>query len=263
MIHKDFALDIDSPIATITINRPSQLNAITSEMWQQIPQIATELQSNDSVRVVIFQGAGTKAFSAGADINDFDTTRSTPQLAQKYRQNVDEACDAISSLTKPTVAAIEGYCLGGGFELALCMDIRVSSDTAKFGLPAAKRGIAISHHHLEKLIQVVGHNEANYLLLTGRSIDANRALSLGLVSTITEHGKLYDATAALAIEIAELSPVSHRFHKQALSDLKRYGGVRGIPKDSLQAIDATEASNDFIEGVTSFKEKRDAHFPGN
>ena len=98
MIHKGFALDIDSPIATVTINRPSQLNAITSEMWQQIPQIATELQSNDSVRVVIFQGAGTKAFSAGADINDFDTTRSTPQLAQKYRQNVDEACDAISSL---------------------------------------------------------------------------------------------------------------------------------------------------------------------
>ena len=258
----DFSIGIDSSVATITINRPSQLNAITLEMWQEIPRIASQIESNDSVRVIIFQGADVKAFSAGADINDFATTRSTPGLARKYRQTVDDACEAISNLTKPTIAAIEGYCLGGGFELALCRDLRVASTTAKFGLPAAKRGIAISHHHLEKLIQVVGNGEANYLLLTGRSIDADRALSLGLVSIITEHQKLYDDAASLATEIAQLSPISNRFHKRALSDLRRYGGVRGIPNASLQIIENTEASEDFIEGVNSFQEKRKASFPG-
>ncbi len=261
-MNNDLFLEIDPPLGIVTINRPSQLNAITFEMWQEMPSIARKLDSDDSVRVVIFQGSGERSFSSGADINDFEATRSTAALARNYRQTVDEACEALSRITKPTIASIQGYCLGGGLELALCMDIRISSSTAKFGLPAAKRGIAISHHHLEKLSHIVGHGEAIYLLLSARVINAERALASGLVSMISESGSLDEDTISLATEIAQLSPVSHRFHKQAFNDLLTYGGLRNIPKSNLQMIDQTEASKDFIEGVNSFKEKRAANFPG-
>ena len=120
-------LERDGAVATLTLNRPEQRNAISYDMWLRLPALFAELEADDAVRVVVLTGAGEKAFSAGADIKDFEETRSTPDRARNYRQAVLDACDALDALSKPTIAAIRGYCLGGGLELAMYADLRIAS----------------------------------------------------------------------------------------------------------------------------------------
>ncbi len=258
----DLLLRRDGDVANIVINRPEQRNAISRAMWQALPGALAEASADASVRVVVISGAGDKAFSAGADIKDFEETRSTPERARAYRRTVDAACEALGGLSKPTIASIRGYCLGGGFELALYADIRIAASDAQFGLPAAKRGIVIAHSHADRAARLAGAGAASYLLLSGRSISAEQALAAGLVSVVVEPGSLRAETAALAGEIAGLSPVSHRFHKSVMRDLAEFGSARQVPQDRRDALRAAEASEDFLEGVRSFKEKRKPDFPG-
>ena len=258
----DLLLLRDGPTATVVINRPEQRNAISHTMWLALPGLLAEAAADDAVRVVVLTGAGDKAFSAGADIKDFEETRSTPDRARNYRGAVDAACEALGSLPKPTIASIRGYCLGGGFELALYADIRIASSDAQFGLPAAKRGIVIGHTHVDRAMKLAGAGAASYLLLSGRNVSAEQALAAGLLSAVVEPESLADETATLAGEIAELSPVSHRFHKTVLRDLIEFGTAAQVPQERRNALRATEASDDFLEGVRSFREKRKPNFPG-
>ena len=252
----------DGAVATLTLNRPEQRNAISYEMWQGLPAIFAELDADETVRAVLLTGAGEKAFSAGADIKDFEETRSTPDRARNYRQAVHDACDALNAVSKPTIAAIRGYCLGGGLELALYADVRIASTDAQFGLPAAKRGIGVSHGHIDRLLRLAGHGDTAYLMLTGRMISAERALVAGVVSVVVDNDALVHDARALAEEIASLSPVSHRTHKQVIRDLLEFGAADQVPEERLRALDRVEASEDFLEGVRSFREKRPPNFPG-
>ena len=231
-------------------------------MWLRLPALAAELDADDAVRAVVFTGAGEKAFSAGADIKDFEETRSTPERARSYRGAVGDACAAVGDLSKPTIASIRGYCLGGGFELALYADIRIASSDAQFGLPAAKRGIVVSHDHIDRLMRLAGPGGASYLMLTGRSLSAAQALAAGLLSIVVEPEDLDAETKAVAGEAAELSPISHRFHKRAIRDLIEFGPAAQVPGERLIAAHATEASEDFREGVRAFREKRKPRFSG-
>ena len=258
----DLLLLRDGPVATVVINRPEQRNAISHAMWLALPGLLDEAARDDAVRVVVLAGAGDKAFSAGADIKDFEETRGTPERARNYRGTVDAACEALGALPKPTIASIRGYCLGGGFELALYADIRIASSDAQFGLPAAKRGIVISHTHVDRAMKLAGAGAAGYLLISGRNISAQQALAAGLLSSVVKPDALSDETAALAGEIAELSPVSHRFHKGVVRDLIEFGAAPQVPQERRDALRSTEASEDFLEGVRSFKEKRKPNFPG-
>ncbi len=258
----EILVERDGAVATLTLNRPEQRNAISYDMWVRFPVLLAELDADEAVRAVLLTGAGEKAFSAGADIKDFEETRSTPDRARNYRHAVHEACDALNALSKPTIVAIRGYCLGGGLELAVCADVRIASEDAQFGLPAAKRGIAVSHAHIDRLLRLAGAGDAAYLMLTGRSISAERALAAGIVSVVVDGDALMEEARALAEEVASLSPVSHRTHKQVIRDLLEFGAADQVPADRASLLDGAEASENFLEGVRSFREKRPPNFPG-
>lgn len=249
-------------VGALTINRPERRNAVSYAMWRRLPGLLAELDADPEVRVVVVTGAGGLAFSAGADVADFEETRSSPERARDYREAVHAACDALVNLSKPSLAVVRGHCLGGGLEIALCADIRIASLDASFGLPAAKRGIAISHAHVDRLLRLAGPGEAAYLLLSGRSISAARAEAAGVVSLTASGDELDERARELADEVASLSPVSHRMHKRVLRDLLEFGAADQVPAERLAALDESEASADFLEGVRAFREKRAPRFPG-
>ena len=258
----DLLVRRDGAVATVVINRPKQRNAISYAMWGRLPDILGELDRDPAIRVLLLTGAGDRAFSAGADVKEFEQTRSTPAQAQDYRERVEAACAALGSLPKPTIAVVRGYCLGGGFELALCADLRVAAQDARFGLPAARRGIAVSHAHLARLVGLAGRGTASYLLLSGRELGAEEALAAGLVNSVHAPGELDAYVSDLSADIAKLSPTSHRLHKGALADLGEHGAVADVPAERLALLEGAASSEDFAEGVRSFLERREPEFPG-
>ncbi len=260
---EDLLVRPNGQLATVVINRPDQLNAISYAMWERMASVFRGLDQAPEVRVVLLTGAGDKAFSAGADIKDFEETRSTPERARDYREHVEAACDALGALTKPTIAVIRGYCIGGGFELALYADLRVGSLDAQVGLPAAKRGLAAAHHFVERLVALAGAGHTSYLLLSGRLVDGPTAASMGILNSVHPPADLDGYVERLTGgEMLDLSPVSLRLHKAIIQDIVEYGGRRHIPEERLDAPSEAERSEDFKEGVRSFLEKRKARFPG-
>ena len=262
MADDDLLVLRDGSMATVVLNRPDQHNAISYAMWGRLPAIFQELDDDPGVRVALVTGAGVRAFSAGADIKDFEETRSTPERAQDYRERVEAACAALGSMGTPSIAVVRGYCIGGGFELSLFADIRVGDETARLGLPAAKRGLATGHGFVSRLEHIAGAASTSYLLLSARLFSADEALNAGLLSAVRPAAELDDYVAQLAADIAAASPLSHRLHKGVIADLLTYGSPAGTPPERRALPHAAERSEDFREGVRSFLEKRPPEFPG-
>ena len=251
----------DGAVATVVLNRPEQRNAITLDMWQRLPGILRELDADPSVRAVIVTGAGDAAFSAGADIKEFEATRSTPDKAANYREQFEAACDTLAELGTPTIAVVRGYCIGGGFELALSADLRIAAEGSSFGIPAARLGIAIVHQVVARIAALAGPSSALYLLMSGRHVPAEQALAMGLLNEVHPPGALDERVAELVRDITELSPLSHRVHKGVVQDLTRFGTVDAVPPDLLRRPLESTMSADFQEGVRAFTEKRKPRFP--
>ncbi|MBM3940760.1 MAG: enoyl-CoA hydratase [SAR202 cluster bacterium] len=253
----------DGDVATVVLNRPDQRNAISLAMWRRLAEVFHELDADLALRVVLVTGAGDEAFSAGADIKEFEETRGTPEKARAYGSQIEAACDALAKLGKPTIAVIRGYCLGGGFEVALYADLRIAAGNAKFAIPGARMGLAVAHHYAARVVELAGPSDAAYLLYTGRTIDAAEAFRMRLVNSVHPAADLDAYVAELVKDIAALSPVSHRTHKGVLLDLARHGTVGAVPSERKVLSDKATDSDDFREGVRAFMEKRRPRFMGH
>ncbi len=259
---QDILVDQRDGIATVTFNRPGQRNAINYGMWLDLHRISVDLETSSDVRVVVFRGAGDDAFSAGADIKDFDLYRNSSAKAHVYASAVDGAMDALESLSKPTVCLIKGYCVGGGFELTLACDVRIASDTAKVGITAARLGICIGYREMRRLVHAAGRSVAMDILLTGRLVDAAEALQLGLVSQVVDDAQVDEHTYDTAARIARLAPLSHKAHKEVVRTVMENPALTGLTTAD-EALPFTHFdSADFHEGRTAFLEKRSAEFTG-
>lgn len=258
----DILVERDGSVATVIFNRPTQRNAISYAGWLELQRIAIELERDDSVRVVVFTGAGDRAFSAGADIKDFEQYRINSQIAKVYAAAFDGAMDAVEAMSKPTISMIRGFCVGGGCEFSMATDIRVASDDSRFGIPIARLGILVGYGEMRRLVQLVGQGNASYILLSGRLIDAREAHRIGLITTLLGAGELREYTYTLAREMAELAPLSHKRNKRIRDITLRNPSGEGLSQEEEDLPFTNFDSADFHEGRAAFIERRAPVFKG-
>ena len=245
-------------VATITINRPEKRNALNIQTRAEGAAALDELSQDDSVRVVIFTGAGDKAFVAGADIAEFAGRTALAQRAVMLDRGLFNAVD---TFPKPVIAMVNGYCLGGGCELALACDIRIASETASFGQPEINLGIIPGGGGTQRLTRLVGEGKAMEMILTGEIINAQEAFRLGLANHVVPADQLQTKTMEVANRIAEKSPVALRLAKEAVKAASRSNLDEGLRRE-VDLFALCFSSEDKDEGVSAFLEKRKADFKG-
>jgi enoyl-CoA hydratase len=245
-------------IALLTINRPDKLNALNIKTRQEGAQALEELQADDAVRVVVITGAGDKSFIAGADIAEFEGRTALTQRDVMTGRSLFTAFDAF---TKPVIAMINGFCLGGGCELAMACDLRIASEKARFGQPEINLGIIPGGGGTQRLTHLVGESKAMELILTGDMIDAQTAERIGLVNRVVPHAELEAETMKLAEKIAEKSPIALRMAKEAVKTAARSTLDEGLRRE-IDLFALCFSSEDKDEGVRAFLEKRKADFKG-
>lgn len=249
------------PVAYITADNPVRMNAWNTGMWAALPGLVAQAGADPEVRVIVLRGAGDKAFSAGADISEFDSAR-TGAAAKNYDALNDAAFNALVGCEKPTVAMIHGFCLGGGLGLALCCDLRLADDQSQFAIPAAKLGIGYNARWVRPILMAVSPSRAKELLFTGRRFSAQEALHMGLVSRIAPRDTLEADVTALVREIAANAPLSVMAAKRTIDEIARHPEATDMA--ALDAwIERCFNSADYAEGRRAFLEKRKPQFKGS
>lgn len=255
----NFVLSLEGAVATIAIHNPAKRNAIDLEMWKALPRIVAAMEADERVRVIVLRGEGAGAFASGADISEFETVRADAAGGRLYEAANEAAFRAVAHCAKPVIAMIRGFCLGGGFGLALACDLRVASDTAMFGIPAAKLGVGYPPGAMRLVTAAVGGPAARDLFYTARRIGAAEAERLGVVQRVVPDGELEAAAMALAQEIARNAPLTIRAAKAAIDEAL---GIAHPGTDPVVLADACFDSADAVEGRRAFLEKRAPLFTG-
>ncbi|MDT4966380.1 MAG: enoyl-CoA hydratase [Acidobacteriota bacterium] len=245
-------------VAIITINRPDKRNALNIQTRAEGAQVLEALAVDESIGVVVFTGAGDKAFIAGADIGEF---AGRTALTQRDVMMARSLFTAIDSFPKPVIAMINGYCLGGGCELALACDLRIASETASFGQPEINLGIIPGGGGTQRLTRLVGEGKSMEMILTGEIIDAQTAYSIGLVNRVVPAADLEAKTMEIANRIAEKSPIALRLAKEAVKLASRSNLDEGLRRE-VDLFALCFSSEDKNEGVSAFLEKRKPVFKG-
>lgn len=245
-------------IAIVTLFNPTKLNALNAHMWARLRQVMDELAADTGLRCVIMRGEG-KTFAAGGDLEEFKTARATVDLALAYHEAVGEALAAIETCPHPTVAAIQGACVGGGLEIASACDLRIAGTGARFGAPIMKLGFSMYPGELSGFLKLAGPAVAKEILLEGRLLSAAEAYAKGLVTRVVADDAVPGEAQATAARIAAGAPRVARWHKQWIARLM---DDRPLTLDEKRASFAFIGTEDYAEGMAAFADKRPPRFTG-
>jgi enoyl-CoA hydratase/carnithine racemase len=251
----------DGAIGWMIFNNPERRNAVSLDMWRAIPDVLAAFEADPDVRVIVFAGAGERAFVAGADISQFEAERSDASAEQRYSSASAAATVAMSGLSKPSIAMIRGYCIGGGLAVALTCDMRICTEESRFAIPAARLGLGYGFGGVKALIDVVGPSIAKEILFTARQFSAEEALRVGLVNRVAPAGELETLVRDYAAMIGANAPLTLRAAKLAAREAMRDPERRRLAEVEA-AVAACFDSADFKEGRTAFMEKRSPQFRG-
>ena len=252
-------LERDGAIATVTLNNPDKLNALSFGMWMRLGEIVRELETEEGVRCIVLRGAGEKAFAAGADIAEFEQVRANARMAKNYGDKIEGTMRAVKVCRHPTVAMIHGVCVGGGLEIASQCDLRICGESSRFGIPINKLGLVVGYGEMAALIELVGRATALEILLEGRVFGAAEAKEKGLVSRVFADDQVEAEARATAERIAAGAPLVARWHKKFARRLADPQPLTEAERDEGYACFDTE---DYRIGFKAFLAKQKPQFRG-
>lgn len=262
MSDRPFLVDREGQTAILTINRHAQRNSLSFEMWERFPRHIKALDADPSVRVIVVTGAGGKAFASGADISEFTSKRTGRDAAALYHRAVEETMAGLEAASKPVIAMVNGFALGGGCELAVACDLRIAAESSSFGIPSAKLGVVISFSDTKRLVDLVGPAVAKEMLMTGRRLSAREALAVGLVNQVVPDPLLRQTTLDMAAMIAANAPFSVASAKVMVDHCQRDADLSAASSTDTDRPLRCYETEDFREGVQAFLEKRPPRFRG-
>src|ERR1700730_9531576 len=251
----------DGPIGWMQFNNPARHNSVSVDMWKSAAAIMTEFANDDQIRGGVLRVAGGKAFVSGADISEFAEKRSSRENILEYDRIAGRANAAIIDFPKPTIAMIQGYCIGGGLGVALCCDLRLAAENAKFAVPAAKLGLGYGFDGIKRLVDVVGPSFAKEIFYTARQFDSAEALAMGLVNRVVPTTDIETYVRDYAATIGGNAPLTVNSVKLCVNEATRDPDKRNLAAAQLP-LDTCFASADYVEGRTAFIEKRKPAFSG-
>jgi enoyl-CoA hydratase/carnithine racemase len=246
-------------VAYLTVNRPAQRNAMTWAMYQRLVEICEAVDRDDAIKVLVIRGSGDRAFISGTDIGQFPAFRGNPQAGIEYEERIDRVVGRLDGATKPTIASIRGFAVGGGLGISMACDLRLASADARFAVPIIRLGNCLSFRNYARLVSLIGPARAKDMIYTGRLVEATEALSWGLINEVVATDALASRTEELAEAIAQAPPLTLRVSKEAV----RRVIDRLNPQDpGHDLIALCYNSADFQEGVAAFLDKRSPQWTG-
>ena len=253
--------EVNDGVGWLTFNNPARRNAVSLEMWQGLAQATSAFEAVPEVRVVVLRGAGGRSFAAGADISEFEQHRANAEQKKRYGELAAGGHRGLAKLSKPLIAMIQGFCIGGGLAIALSADLRFATPGSRFAIPAAKLGLGYDYPGLAALARLVGPSATKDILFSARMLEADEALRIGLINFVVDDAELEIRVREYAARVAANAPMTVHAVKSAMQVFERYSADPGAAEIAA-LVDACFNSDDYKEGRRAFMEKRTPRFSG-